>query len=72
MMSKSFAMNFEIAKLDTKVNDLPTLRSILMTMKSKEDVNQQLFVSVDTDFKNENQVNFLYSKSTTGSKKFHC
>ena len=60
MMAKSFAMNFEILQLDTTTGNLPSLRTILMSIPSKECVNQSLFVSVDSDFKNPNQVNFSF------------
>ena len=60
MMAKSFAMNFEIANLDMTTEHSPSLRSILMCTMSKEYCDQPLFVSVDNDFKNENQVNFSF------------
>ena len=63
MMSKLFAMNFETLKLDLAAKNLPSLRSLLMNLKSNECIVQNLFVSVDTDFKNTNQVNFSFIPS---------
>ena len=60
MMAKSFAMNFEILHLDRITDNLPSLQTIIMSIKSKEYVDQSLFVSVDSDFKNTNQVNFSF------------
>ena len=60
MMAKSFAMNFEILNLDSSIYNLPSLQSLLMSIKSKECSEQTLFASVDTYFKNENQVLFSF------------
>jgi hypothetical protein len=55
----SSTRSWEIASLDTCIAEQPTLRSLLMSLKTKDGISN-LFLSVDTAFKKNDLVIFTF------------